>query len=227
MGVVQSAINLVENDISDVLNWADYLYHLATNAINWGFAVLNTALGDLQSWAQSAIGYAVNWATYLYHQAVGYANWLYSQAIQAAQAYIRDTVSWANGLIRYVEREALSWANTAIRFASVAVSDAEQLARKLTGDAISYLGHVISAGLADLYKTLLRDYINPILDVVKWLKKAWGWIVWLAEHPFDLVHDIETDVINWADHLPEDLAQVAEGRAFARGVDAMGKFLGG
>lgn len=227
LGIVRDAVNLVSNDITDVFSWAYDAISAVGNAINYVRAILTAAINAVQGFAQTVLAFAIGTAQSLFNQAVGFARALVNGAIDAVKQWLSDLEGWAAAAIRFVEvalstaiNDVRSWAGSAINFvaqlASAALAAAVKFLEKSIGDAVSYV-----------YAIIKNDLIAPIEVVVNVLKKAWDWVSWFAEHPFAVVHDVETDVISWTDHLADDLQEVVEGQHFLDGMNAAAKFFGG
>lgn len=227
LSVVQNAVNLVENDVTDVFNWATTLYNDLSAAVSYGEAVLQGAINGVRSWAGGAIGFVARTAQALASDARAYAEYLFRSVTGAAQWLASDLRRWAVSAIRFVEQEALQWARDVQRWALAALNAVEGALKVALKDSVNWLVGVIRAAMGDIYRLVIANLIKPIEDVLHYVRLAWDWVIWFAEHPFKVVHDVENDVINWGDHLPHDIEQVVKGRAFHEGMDAMGKFLGG
>lgn len=227
LGIVSDAVNLVENDVLTVWQWAgtalaelqgligavdgylggiiDGVIHWAGQQINAVEALANRWVSDLSGWAHAAIdavqGLAYRWVSDL-------GAWV-TRGLGELQGLIGQGLSDLGGWVRSAFTAAYDWVTA--HLASVTGWVEDQL-RKLWGD---------------LYSAVFNDFIKPIEDVVRVVKEAWDWVTWFAAHPFQAMHNLETDVIDWEHHAIEDVEHVVRGGDFRKGMEAFGRFLGG
>ena len=205
MGAIQSAVNLVENDIQDVSRWAE---GAATD--------LYLGIRQVESEAANDFAAAVHWTENEVAQAVSESERLFWEAEQAAQAGLNAVEGYAVQLWRTAERDA-----------AAALRQLETWARQGFDAVYAWVQRQISAVYHAVYDAIRRDFINPIERVLQPVIKAMDWILWFAEHPFALVHDVEHDVIQWGEHLPDEVARLVRGHQMAEGFDAVARLLGG
>lgn len=224
---IQKAVGLVESDIADTANFFGNIIHTVVHDVDWGINAVATSVNQVKQWAQDAVSGAIHLAENLYNQAVSYARAAVSIAVQAFNQALTQLRRYADAAIGQAEKLARLAVNAAIQWAQRELTALGRLARQWVNDAVKWAQRAINDAFATLYRTILRDFIRPIMDVVNVLEKAWDWIAWFATHPFTVVHDIESDVIHWTDHLPEEIETIVTGRRFAQGTNAVGRFFGG
>lgn len=225
--VVRNAVNLLSRDLQDATGWLAGVVSVLWQGLTDELGIVHNYVDSVFDWAQGEVTALAGLAARLYHTAVSYAEALYNRAIGAARGFVGDLARWATAALHFVESEARQWVTDLAHWTEAAVGYAEHAADYALRVAL----HAVEGWIADawrsVYSAVKHDFINPIEQVLHWVRLAWDWVIWFAEHPFKVVHDVENDVINWADHLPGEIGQAVKGRAFMEGVDAMGKFLGG
>lgn len=205
MGAIQSAANLIENDIHDVSNWAEG----AAQNLYFGLRqVEHEAVSDFNS--------AVNWTEGEIERVARDAEGLFWEAEQAAAAGLHGLQDYAVQLWHTAERDAVS-----------AVGTLEHWAQRGFDAVYGWARREIDAAYHAVYHAIEHDFINPIKAVLGPVIKAMDWILWFAEHPFAGIHDLENDVLHWVEHLPTQVANVVRSNQYAEGFDHVAKFLGG
>lgn len=205
LDAIRGAVNLVSNDLSDLARWSSDAFNLVERDIGtvsgYAFRLWSDAIGYIQRGLSGVEGVAYR---------------LWSDAIGYAQRGLAD-----------VEGVAYRLWSDAIGYAQRGLADLQGWVSVGLRDTVSWALREIESAYNAVYRAVKSDFIDPIMVVLDVVKKAFDWIVWFAEHPFKVVHDVENDVLQWADHLPDDVAKAVEGQDFLRGLDAASKWLGG
>lgn len=224
---IQKAAALVWNDTLDVFNWVGGVFHDLNSFVNFGFGLINRSLSDLRGWAVAGLSWVANTARGLYNDAVGYARWVYDTAIHFGWQILSDAVHWAAVAVTAVHNFAQTIVDDAVHWAAVAIDTVSHYARVWVDDAVRWAEGAIADAWKSVYGAVKHDFIDPIEAVLNVVRKAWDWVWWFATHPFAVVHNVETDVIDWTEHLPEDVEALVLSGNFRKGVDAVGRFFGG
>ena len=202
--VVQAAIDMVEQDISDAINGAasaiddvwttlDRVWSLAqdayNNAANIVTGVIPNVINDLENWAEGIfekIG-----------QGIGD---IWSLVEGDVVGLINDTVTnvehWVMDVVDSVAGDLQNWTNDAIAAAISGLGDIEGLAKRAFDDA---WGPVYRDVIKPL-ETGLDDIGSVVSTVAKGLDDAWRWIDsadhWLEGHLEQWGKDFLRDVID-------------------------------
>lgn len=226
LGVVSNAVNLVENDVQSAFSYA-------VGSVDWLFGLINQVETESVQWFQ----YGIHYAEQLLTDAEGFA-----------QRLINDVRSWAAAAIQEATNLAEHWVNDAVAWASSAIANlgawAGQLVANLgawAANEIGSLGVAITDGLAhllawvesalaklwtDLYNTVYNDFIRPIMDVIHIAEKAIDWLIWFADHPFDVMRTAENDLLHWLQTDATGALESATDDGVARIEDTLGRWLG-
>lgn len=205
MDAIQSAIGLVENDVHDVLGWAENGISAVENEAYSLYGSAVQEIGAVEGWAQSAIGAAVQ-----------EGRTLFSEAEQAATAGLHAVESEAVNLWHTAERDIVRGLGAVRGWAEQTFTAVER-----------WVSKEIAAAWHSVYSAVKRDFIDPIERVLNPVIKAMEWILWMGEHPFRVFHDVEHDLIDWAEHLPTEIRHVIKSHSFAQGFDDVARMLGG
>lgn len=227
LNIVRSAADLVENDVVDTFNWATEVWNDAwgwvQNAEQAARSLASSVYNDAASWVRSAENAANSLFNTVYadakawvHDAISDAENLYNKIYSEASGWVKSAISDAESLYNKIYSEASSW-----------VKDVENIAAQGLSDLEKWASEAISAAYNAVYAAVKHDFIDPIETVLGVVEQAWDWITWFAEHPFQVLHDLETDVIDWTAHLPDEVETILASQQAADGFDIIGQIFGG
>jgi hypothetical protein len=226
LSVVNSAVNLAENDIDDLGQWATGAIDDIWQQITDGIAQESRDFDAAYNWIDRQIGGVLTAAYDDVARVAGDVEAdavnLFNQAIHDASQWAADVQQLATGLFDRAEHDASQWAADAVHDAQVA----ESTARRWVDEATTWAGHAISDAVSDLWHDVMVDVVDPFIAIWRICVKAVDWLDWFAEHPFQVLHDAETDVIDWSRHLPDDLAAELAAHDGAEWADAIAAWFG-
>lgn len=204
LGIVRDAVNLVSNDVNDAVGLSVRFFSTA-----YGYA--QKAESEASSWAGHALSYAEGAFGRAEHDALSWANnalhWAQSafgRAEHDALAWANNALSWAQTAFSRAEHDALSWANNALTWAEKSANTLTHYAETLYNDALGYARKVAADAYSEAYKAVNDDFIKPFASYWTIIKKAFTWLIWMAENPLETLKDSETGLIHWAESASTD-----------------------
>lgn len=227
LSIVSDAVNLVENDVFTVFQWAWSTIQDVQIAAYWFSQWAQSAISNLTSWASQAISAVQGLAWQWVKDLGGWASAAINAVQGLAHQWVTDLGNWASSALTALQNLAAQWVHDLGSWAATALQTLDDWAHAAFNDVYRWAKQALSDLWRDLYNTIYGDFIKPIQDVVHWVVLAWDWIVWFATHPFSVMHNIEHDVIDWEHQVIHEAEHIVRGEDFRKGLDAMGKFLGG
>lgn len=194
-------IGFVKNAIRFVGNMILGLIHLA-------ISVLKPIVAD----AWGTIAHAADLAAHGLYNLAGRVETGLNDLIHTAYGWLLTALHYADTIVGRAIHDITQWATDGLHFLGGLLDalnrDVIQPLWHFAHDAWNYLTSVIIPSIVNEAKRLEHDFfagldrvigdVNGILNtisrtVLKWapvIEKAFGWLVWLALHPFDVVNGI-------------------------------------
>lgn len=194
VNVIVQGLNLVENDVLDVFNWARdqvvAVYKLFIDGLNNVYDSIAQAGRDILGWVGAGIQRVYDWIN---HQVSAVLDWI-GAGLQGVYNWIAHQVGQ---ILQWVEGELAQlgqWIEQSIEWA---IHTAEQAAKDLWDFIWSnFLGPLLAPliWLYDHAKSIVVWFEHGVIDVWHIIEKALGWLIWFAEHPIEAIDDIETTI---------------------------------
>lgn len=195
-GVVLSAANLLLNDIIDVANWVGgqfgdfgrFIGQQFNNLLHW----TEQQFRDLGNWVSGQFWQLLAWATQQFRDLGNWVSGQFWQLLNWATQQFRDLGNW----IASEFWKVYDWV-------AKAVQNAIDLSTQYARDLWNIIWRdILAPALAPLF--WIKDHV---MDIIHWwehgaldlwhiLEKAVGWLIWFAEHPFDAIDQVETDIVH-------------------------------
>ncbi len=210
--MVDAGFHTVALTFDDLYHEADEIGQIATDAWNETSHIIES---DIPTAFDRAVATAARWvatverlARSVYHDALDYTDELRHDAARWLDDLRHDTATGFDR-IRHDTASALD----RVRHDAAADIDAAR------HDAL----HDLDVFRSDIVEPIERFVWGDVRDLWYVARKAWGWLLWFADHPFTRIEDalksiehdfslsaIEADLVgasDFADHLAETLAK--------------------
>lgn len=185
--MIQGVVSWITDWVNHVIDWAghafDSLWGVFGTLSGWAHEVGNWIGAEwdrVSRWIGSAVGRTADWVAGRIGDTV---NWAFNELNKVytwAQRLVDDSWRWAfDNVIAPIRDTATALAhdlwNTVVPWVKRIVDD-------LQGWAVSGFDH-----LWGWLRAEVQPFIGWAIGLLHGVEKAWGWIVWVGEHPIDWV----------------------------------------
>lgn len=189
--------SLVDGVVSWVTDWINHVIHWAADA----FDAIGRTFGQVWDYANSIVTWArnmvtsvwdglVSWVGRLVTDARNFASGMVNRLGDWAQSALNDLWHFGQSIVDWVNRNiwqplwdglqgAIHWVETSvIPWAAQIVNDLAGWARTAFDHVWGWLGNVVG------------PFINWATFLLHGVERAWGWLVWVGDHPIDWVRSM-------------------------------------
>lgn len=194
---IYSVVKPAVDEIWDTINW---IYRRIDDA----FTAILFSIVAVKDWVVHLIWDVQSWVVMLIQSSEIVTRNIINWVADTARALVTDTANFLGFLIRELRDQVLGRIAQVVEYIGLNTLNAflhtvdyiTNTVFRPVIDFISYLFH----GLSDTVRQIAEDFdsvkrwvFDEAIDAVRLVRKAWGWLTFLAEHPFDwwliLLHD--------------------------------------